>query len=84
MDVREPAAPAFQEDLLLNDKLRSLVANLPEQARMAVILRYQEDLGPEEIAEILDIPVGTVKSRLQRALGLLREKLERRLKVGHD
>ena len=36
VDVREPAAPASQEDLLLNDTLRSLVAHLPEQARMAV------------------------------------------------
>jgi RNA polymerase sigma-70 factor (ECF subfamily) len=42
-------------------------------------LRYQEDLDPAEIARILGIPVGTVKSQLQRALALLREKLSRSL-----
>jgi RNA polymerase sigma-70 factor (ECF subfamily) len=41
-------------------------------------LRYQEDLDPAEIADILEMPLGTVKSHLQRSLALLREKLERR------
>jgi len=41
-------------------------------------LRYQEDLDPAEIADILEMPLGTVKSHLQRSLLLLREKLERR------
>ena len=43
-----------------------------------MILRYQEDLDPAEIADILEMPLGTVKSHLQRSLALLREKLERR------
>jgi RNA polymerase sigma-70 factor (ECF subfamily) len=42
---------------------------------MIVILRYQEDLGPGEISELLDMPVATVKSHLQRALALLRRKV---------
>ena len=42
-----------------------------------MVLRYQEDLDPAEIAKVLGIPVGTVKSQLQRALALLREKLSR-------
>ena len=45
---------------------------------MAMILRYQEDLDPTEIAETMGIPLGTVKSHIQRSLALLREKLERR------
>jgi RNA polymerase sigma-70 factor (ECF subfamily) len=54
-----------------------LVAALPEKSRAIVVLRYQEDLDPAEIARVLGIPVGTVKSQLQRALALLREKLSR-------
>ena len=45
---------------------------------MAVILRYQEELEPTEIAGVLEMPVATVKSHLHRALALLREKMERR------
>ena len=42
---------------------------------MVVIMRYQEGLEPAEIADILDMPVATVKSHLQRSLALLRRKL---------
>jgi len=76
--VGEPKAPLRTDDLFLNDTLQQLVATLPEHSRMIVILRYQEDLELAEIAAVLDIPVGTVKSRLQRALALLRDKLGRR------
>jgi RNA polymerase sigma-70 factor, ECF subfamily len=74
----EPAFRPPPADPLLAEMLRKLVASLPETQRMVVILRYQEDLDPTEIAGIMSIPVGTVKSHLQRSLALLREKLERR------
>ena len=45
---------------------------------MIVILRFQEDLEPAEIAEMMGIPLGTVKSNLHRSLALLRARLERR------
>ncbi len=76
--VAEPASPAPSRDPLLGEVLRRLVAALPETPRSVMILRYQEDLDPSEIAELLEMPVGTVKSHLQRSLALLREKLERR------
>jgi RNA polymerase sigma-70 factor, ECF subfamily len=76
--IAEPAARDSERDLLLEDALRRLVASLPETPRMVTILRYQEDLDPSEIAEILEMPVATVKSHLQRSLALLREKLARR------
>jgi RNA polymerase sigma-70 factor (ECF subfamily) len=44
---------------------------------MVMVLRYQEDLTPEEISEVLEMPVGTVKSHLQRSLAMLREKIGR-------
>ena len=75
----EPVAVSSTGDPMLNTALRKLVAALPEKARAIVVLRYQEDLDPAEITRILAIPVGTVKSQLQRALALLREKLSRSL-----
>ena len=73
--VAEPAAPSSPADPLLARRLRALVSALPDHARIAVVLRYQEDLTPEEIARVLDRPVATVKSQLQRALKTLREKV---------
>lgn len=73
----EPAAPPQRADPMLSGLLERLVAGLPERARMIVILRYQEEMEPAEIAEALDIPVGTVKSNLHRSLAVLRNKLER-------
>jgi len=77
-NVREPSVGPKQGDPMLGELLRKLVVSLPETQRMIVILRYQEDLDPAEIAEAMGIPVGTVKSHLQRSLALLREKLGRR------
>src|SRR6267154_137114 len=71
--VPEPAADTAAADPLMSRLLRGLVAELPGPARMAVVLRYQEDLTPEEIARVLDRPVATVKSQLQRALKALRK-----------
>jgi RNA polymerase sigma-70 factor, ECF subfamily len=78
-DVAEPSAPEPQGDPLLNRRLRQLMATLPEKPRMVMLLRYQEDLTPEEISDVLEMPVRTVKSHLQRSLGMLREKIDRSL-----
>ena len=76
-EVVEPSAPPSAWDPLFERKLRHVIASLPEKARLIMILRYQEDLGSEQIAEALSIPVATVKSHLRRSLALLREKLLR-------
>jgi RNA polymerase sigma-70 factor, ECF subfamily len=65
-DVAEPSISDQQGDPLLNRRLRQLIG-----------LRYQEDLTPEEISEVLEMPVRTVKSHLQRSLGMLRQKIDR-------
>jgi RNA polymerase sigma-70 factor, ECF subfamily len=79
-DVPEPAADDAQADSFLAERLRQVVAKLPERQRLVVLLRYQEDLEPAEIAELLEMPVNTVKSTLQRSLQELRGKLARKLK----
>jgi RNA polymerase sigma-70 factor (ECF subfamily) len=55
-------------------RLEELLQALPEAMRVAVVLRYQEEMSPEEIAKLLGQPVATVKSHLQRGLQLLRRK----------
>ncbi len=76
-DAPEPATPARYGDPFLARRLRQFVASLPETPRLVVILRYQEDMGAEEIANALDMPLATVKSHLQRSLAMLREKVAR-------
>jgi RNA polymerase sigma-70 factor (ECF subfamily) len=55
-------------------RLEELLQGLPEAMRVAVVLRYQEEMSPDEIARLLGQPVATVKSHLQRGLQLLRRK----------
>jgi len=71
----EPAAPDNHADPLLQQTLRRLVAELAPQARAVVLLRYQADLDPLDIAEVLEMPVNTVKSHLKRSLDFMRERL---------
>ena len=76
-DAPEPLAPAHVEDPFLARRIHQFVASLPDKPRMVVILRYQEDMLPEDIAAVLSMPVATVKSHLQRSLALLRDKMTR-------
>ena len=57
------------------------VANLPEKFRMPIHLYYSADMSIREIAEILKVPEGTVKSRMNKAKSLLKKELEA---LGYD
>lgn len=72
--VPEPVGSPPESDVLLGRRLQRLVASLPEKTRMLVVLRYQEEMDPADIAALMNMRVNTVKSQLQRALKLLREK----------
>jgi RNA polymerase sigma-70 factor, ECF subfamily len=80
-DAAQVRAAVVDCDPLLAERLRLLVASLPVEQRLIVTLRFQEDLDPSEIAKVLDLPVNTVKSRLQRALALLERKLSARERI---
>jgi len=58
--------------------LRIALGDLSVEQRAILSLHYREELGVERIAEILGIPLGTVKSRLHRARATLKERIERR------
>jgi RNA polymerase sigma-70 factor (ECF subfamily) len=73
-------AAAENRESPLSARLEQLLATLPEAQRAALILRYQEDQTPDEIAATLSAPVATVKSHLQRGLKLLRAKAATQLK----
>jgi RNA polymerase sigma-70 factor (ECF subfamily) len=67
-----------EENALLSDqrrRLRKAVHDLPEEFRMAVVLRDLEGLSYEDVASVLTVPVGTVRSRLARGRALLKEAL---------
>ena len=78
--IDESAAPepdgATGVGTVLEARLEELLGSLPEQMRVAVVLRYQEDMLPDDIAGLLGQPLATVKSNLQRGLKLLRRKAE--------
>ena len=81
VDIEEKhGAPAEERQSPLSARLEHLLSTLPETQRAALILRYQEDLTPEEIAATVDSPLATVKSNLHRGLKLLRAKATNHLK----
>lgn len=76
-DLPDPRAGALDGilDRERADAVRSAVQTLPTKYRAALVLRDLQDLSYEEVADALGIRVGTVKSRVNRARNLLRDKL---------
>jgi RNA polymerase sigma-70 factor (ECF subfamily) len=56
-------------------RTEALIQSLPPHYRIVVVLRHQQDLSYEEIAEALKLPLGTVKARIHRARALLKERI---------
>jgi RNA polymerase sigma-70 factor (ECF subfamily) len=81
-ELPDMAGGAMQDDQPLSQQLQQLVGSLPPVPRSVLVLRYQEDMSPDEIGGVLDMPVATVKSHLQRSLRLLREKAARVVRQG--
>ena len=73
--TREPVAPDGYRQLYDRDQIERGFAGLSVDHRAVLVLRYYLDLSLESIAETLDVPIGTVNSRLHRALGRMRDAL---------
>jgi RNA polymerase sigma-70 factor (ECF subfamily) len=71
-DAPEAHAPESGGDPLAGARLRRLLLQLADDARAVVLLRYQEDLDPVDIAAALGMSINTVKSHLRRSLDWLR------------
>ena len=69
-----------REFMPLMNRIEQLLLTLPPPQRSVLLLRYQEDLEPEDIAIEMQMPLATVRSHLQRGVKLLREKAQRTLK----
>ena len=57
------------------DRVSAAIDQLPEKYREPIVLRHAGDLSYEEIAEALELPIGTVKTRIFRARDALRQSL---------
>jgi RNA polymerase sigma-70 factor (ECF subfamily) len=77
--VRSSSGPADPvDDTVTASEREAVVAalnRLDAQARLVIALRHFEQLSEREMAEVLDCPAGTIKSRLSRAMGRLRAEL---------
>lgn len=70
------AGEGGEDDPLLQRRMAELVAQLPPAARAVLVLRYQEDLDPVDIARTLGMSINTVKSHLKRSLVSLRTRVQ--------
>lgn len=79
--IAEPMATAKGEpdrmvfDELVGEEVEQALAATPEDFRLAVILSDVEGMSYQEIADIMDVPIGTVRSRLARGRAILRQRL---------
>lgn len=73
-DAERPARDPFQA-IIERDAVLAALSDLTPDERIVVVLRFWADLSLDAIADRLGLPLGTVKSRLHRSLGRLRERL---------
>ena len=73
--LSEPGSDELLCDSEIHPELMRALSSLPEQLLTPLLLREIDDASYEEIAQILDVPKGTVMSRLFRARSMLRKKL---------
>jgi RNA polymerase sigma-70 factor (ECF subfamily) len=83
LDAREPRAVAEPRsidgafaELELRDRLEKAIAQLPDNYRLLIAAHYLQGVQYEALAEVLDVPLGTIKTHLHRAKRRLREILE--------
>lgn len=74
-DVPEVWSPDQTNDVVLADHLQEALKSLPSRERQCVVLRFHADLSEADVAELLGISTGTVKSSTSRGLAKLRQTM---------
>jgi RNA polymerase sigma-70 factor (ECF subfamily) len=74
--LEEFSGPTPETDEIDREQLANALTELPAEFRVVLLMFYFEELSYQEIAEQLEVPIGTVMSRLSRAKGHLRKRLE--------
>lgn len=75
VEVDHFAGPTPEVEEIDRERLAAALADLPDEFRLVLLMFYFEELSYQQIAEHLEIPIGTVMSRLSRAKGHLRKRL---------
>lgn len=75
LGVDEQVEQAEHKEILLEE-----IVKMPEKFRMAVTLFYLQEMSYDEMTEVMNLPLGTVKTNLFRGRNLLRERMAARLK----
>jgi RNA polymerase sigma-70 factor, ECF subfamily len=76
VDIIDPKENAIGDN---SKELAAVLKILPDELREILLMKYIDEMSQEEIAQVLDLPLGTVKSRLHRALQILRDDERTRL-----
>jgi RNA polymerase sigma-70 factor (ECF subfamily) len=83
LDRADPGSAVRLDQIGERDRLQVALAGVPEDFRVPVVLRDVADLDYAEIAAVLDLPLGTVKSRIARGRGMLATAISR-IDGNHD
>ena len=82
-EERQYEIPAVQDDVdqslhneFINDRIQSAINNLPEHFKIVIILRDIQELSYDDISNIVEVPLGTIKSRINRARIQLQAELQ--------
>ncbi|MEL1222423.1 MAG: sigma-70 family RNA polymerase sigma factor, partial [Candidatus Neomarinimicrobiota bacterium] len=76
INSKEESLDSKVQNEIAIDQLNKFLDEIPENFRMAVVLRDFQELSYEEISKILEIPIGTIKSRINRGRIQLAEKMK--------
>lgn len=74
--AEEQQTELYMDRAVLHDALKEVLSSLPDPLHQLFSLRYEEELTVPQIAVIMDVPEGTIKSRLHKTMNIIRKRLK--------